>query len=89
MLIDNEVIMSKFFITTIAVLFAGTAFAFTANPVPFPPKRPTDLDALTKKWPPNYCPKSVEAEKHYCTKNSNPKVWLPPKEIQDKVAPVK
>ena len=61
--------MNKTLITLITICVASTAFAFTVNPTPIPPKRPKEL-------------KTTPA-------NPTPKAWLPPIEIQGKVAPTK
>lgn len=63
--------MNKIILSVIVTLFATSAFAFTANPVPFPTKKPVDTTVTKPAAKPST------------------KVWLPPLEIQNKVAPTK
>lgn len=58
-------------IAIIVALYTTSAFAVTVNPVPFPPKRPADLDALIQRSKPqNYCPIPESTRKQYCTKEN-------------------
>lgn len=69
--------MNKIILSIIVSLFATSSIAMPINSTLLPPKRPD-----------NFCPKPKPAKVNACIKPSA-KVWLPPIEIQSKVAPVK